>query len=76
MVLPDLVPICREQHFQATVYSGDRCRCGDAQSLALTMIFLSQNVRSLIPIWMDAVLTCKFKNNGSARHRELALAVR
>jgi hypothetical protein len=22
---------------QATVYSGDRCRCGDAQSLALTI---------------------------------------
>ena len=36
MVLPDLVPDMQRTTLQATVYSGDRCRRGDAQSLALT----------------------------------------
>ena len=37
MVLPDLVPDMQRTTLQATVYSGDRCRRGDAQSLALTI---------------------------------------
>ena len=37
MVLPDLVPICREQHFRRRFIPGDRCRRGDAQSLSLTI---------------------------------------
>jgi hypothetical protein len=36
-VLPDLVPDMQRTTLQATVYSGDRCRRGDAQSLALTI---------------------------------------